>query len=124
MVNLSSSFLYVRILTTSCMYFLDCPSVCQLYIFQYHSNKLYVLHKLSNCLQAVYMSESYQKMICIVWMVHLSASCIYVRIRTGNCMYCIDGPLVCQLSICQIPTSLDGQLVCQLSVCQNPKMKL
>ena len=36
-------------------------------------------------------------------MAHLSASCLYDRILTGNDMYCLDGPLVCQLSICQNP---------------------
>ena len=34
-------------------------------------------------------------------LVQLYAICLYVRILTGNYMYCLDGPLVCQLSIGQ-----------------------
>ena len=40
-------------------------------------------------------------------MVHVSASCLYSRIRTVNDMYRLEGPLLEQLSIRQ-----------------NPKMKL
>ena len=85
------------------MYFLDGPLVCQLSICQNPNMKLYVFPRWSTCLPDVYMPESEQKMICIAYMVHLSASCLYVRILTGNDMYCLDGQLVCQLSVCQNP---------------------
>ena len=87
------------------MYFLDGPIVCQLFICQNPTRKCHVLPRLSTCMQTVYMSEAQQEMICIVWMVHLSAICPYVRILTGNDMYCLHGTLVCQLSICHTPNS-------------------
>ena len=66
---------------------------------------------------AVYMSESEQEMICIAYMAHFYASCLYVRIPTGNDMHRLDVPLVFQLSICQNPNMndmycIDGPLVC------------
>ena len=55
------------------MYFLDVQLVCQLSMCQNTNRKLYVLCRWSNCLSAVYMSESEQEIICIAYMVHLSA---------------------------------------------------
>ena len=45
---------------TNCMYCLYVPKISQLCIFHNHNKKIYVLHKWSNCLPAVYMSESEQ----------------------------------------------------------------
>ena len=84
-------------------------------------------------------------------MVHLSAIFLYDRVLTGNDMYCLDGQLACQLSICHDPTGnlhvlprcstcltavymtesakemicycLYGTLICQLSICKNPNNK-
>ena len=85
------------------MYFLDGTLVCHLSICQIQRVKLYVFPRWSTCLPDVYMPESKQKMICIAYMVHLSASCLYVSILTGSNMYCLYGPLFCQLSICHNP---------------------
>ena len=125
MVHLSATCLYVRILRWNDMHCIDCPLVFQLYICQNPNRndmdcldgtlvcqlsvcqnlnrKWYVFPRWSNCLPTVYMSESYQEMPCIAQIVHLYANCLYVRSPTGNDMYCLDGPLVCHLSICQNP---------------------
>ena len=103
MVHLSAIFLYVRIITGNNMHCLDGILVCHLSICRNHNRKIYVFPRWSTCLPAVYMSEYLEKIICIVQMFHLSASCLYVRSLTGNEMYCLDGPLVCQLSINQTP---------------------
>ena len=127
-VHLSAGFLYVRILGENDMYCLSCPLVRQLSICHNPTIKLYLFPRWSTCTPAVYMSESKQEMICIAQMVHLSDSCPYVRILKGNETCCLDGPLVCQLSICQNHNMndiycLDCPIVCQLSICQNPNRK-
>ena len=101
MVHLYASCLYFRIQKGNDLYCLDGQLGCPLSICQNPNRKQYVLHRWPTCLPAVYMSESKREMICIAYMVHLSASRLYVRIRTENIMYCLYGLLVCQISICQ-----------------------
>ena len=124
MVNLSSSCLYVRITTGKGMYCLGGTLFSHMSIFQNPKRKWNIFPRWSTCLPAVYMSESQQEMICISKMVHLSSTCVYVRILTGNHMYYLDFNLPFIFIDFRILTGndmhfLDDTLVWQRSICQN-----
>ena len=101
--HISARFVYVRILTGNDMYCLDGQHAFHVSLCHNPNRKVYVLPRWSTFLTAVYMPESEHEMICTAQMVHLSASFLYVIIITGNDMYCLDGTLVCKMSICQNP---------------------